>query len=510
MSSAPSPAPRGFFERLTSALHRRARHAWSRLTGDNAPPPIGVALDWLLDQDTGHGLPARVGESEGCPGTTGACLATVLNCGGRDVAHRWVQWLLTVQRPDGAFADAADHRSFERTAWAVHGLLAVADDVPEAEAAIARACGYLCAWLDAEARREPPEEDENESPVCLPHVLPLLEAGRHWANADWVMSALGAADYFAAPETAQGFYPFASWTELVLQRDGIDAARQAMEPLLACQQPDGSVRNDFGGSPVFGFEAAHLAVLWYQLGWAEQANLALAHLEQRLKSDGNFELDGSWFTAARGPHESPLAAKFYLDAALLRVEAAFDATWQEFPDAIDPADGRRQAVGQWLAAFPEGARVADVGCGRGRFLRSLRAEFPQVQLTGIDISSAMLACLPDDVAAREGSLLHIPAADGEFDGALAVESLEHALLPERAVAELCRVVRPGGRVLIIDKNLAKQALSEYDPWERWFTPEELRGWLSRACDAVTVRSVSHLEGRPGNDLFLAAEGVRRG
>lgn len=122
----------------------------------------------------------------------------------------------------------------------------------------------------------------------------------------------------------------------------------------------------------------------------------------------------------------------------------------------------------------------------------------------------MLACLPEDIAAREGSLLRIPAADGEFDGALAVESLEHALLPERAVAELCRVVRPGGRVLIIDKNLAKQPLSEYDPWERWFTPEELRGWLSRACDAVSVRPVSHLEGRPGHDLFLAAEGVRRG
>lgn len=442
---------------------------------------------------------------------TGACLGTVLNYGGRETAHRWAQWLLTVQQPDGAFADPADERSFERTAWAVHGLRAVADDVPQAEAAIARACEHLCARLDAEVLREPSgDEDEDESPACLPHVIPLLEAGRHWANADWVMTALGAADYCAAPGRAQGFYPFASWIELVLQRDGIDAARQEMEPILACQQQDGSVRNEFGGSPIFGFEAAYLAVLWYHLGWAEQADRTLAYLEQRVSTGGKFELDGSWFAAAHGPQESPLAAKFYLDAAMLRVQAAFDATWQDFPEAIDPADGRMQAVVRWLASLPENARVADVGCGRGRFLRSLRAEFPQSQLTGIDISSAMLACLPEDIAAREGSLLRIPAADGEFDGALAVESLEHALLPERAVAELCRVVRPGGRVLIIDKNLAKQPLSEYDPWERWFTPEELRGWLSRACDAVSVRPVSHLEGRPGHDLFLAAEGVRRG
>lgn len=140
-----------------------------------------------------------------------------------------------------------------------------------------------------------------------------------------------------------------------------------MEPILACQQQDGSVRNEFGGSPIFGFEAAYLAVLWYHLGWAEQADRTLAYLEQRVSTGGKFELDGSWFAAAHGPQESPLAAKFYLDAAMLRVQAAFDATWQDFPEAIDPADGRMQAVVRWLASLPENARVADVGCGRGRF-----------------------------------------------------------------------------------------------------------------------------------------------
>ena len=38
-----------------------------------------------------------------------------------------------------------------------------------------------------------------------------------------------------------------------------------------------------------------------------------------------------------------------------------------------------------------------------------------------------------------------------------MESLEHALLPEQAVAELCRVVRPGGSVLVIDKDRAETA-----------------------------------------------------
>jgi malonyl-CoA O-methyltransferase len=506
MSPSPLPARRGFFERLTSAVGRRARSAWARLTGHDEAPPVRAALDWLLSQDTGQGVAARVGEGRGCPGVTGACLGTVLNYGHREVAARWARWLLSVQRPDGAF----DESSFDRNAWAIGGLLEVVDFVPEAEAAIRRACEYLCAWLDRESQQDRWSDDADRPEIpALPHVTPLLEAGRRWANADWIMSALGAADYFVAPQPEAGVYPFGVWMEFTLQRDGIDVARQCMEPILSGQKPEGSVSHAFGPSTVLGFERAHLAQLWYRLGWREQADRALQGLEQHLRSEGPFELGAGWFTPDHGRHESALAAKLYLDAVLLRVQTAFEAHWQDFPDEIDPADGRMEAVRQWLASLPADARVADVGCGRGRFLRQLATRFPKAQLTGIDISPAMLDCLPDGIDARQGSLLRIPAADGQFDGAFSVEALEHALLPERAIAELCRVVRPGGRVLVIDKHLAKQSLSEHDPWERWFSPEELAAWLARACDGVRVRRVSHLEGRPGRDLFLAAEGVRR-
>ena len=121
----------------------------------------------------------------------------------------------------------------------------------------------------------------------------------------------------------------------------------------------------------------------------------------------------------------------------------------------------------------------------------------------------MLARLPGGVSALEGSLLQIPAADGQFDGSLAVESLEHALLPKQAVAELCRIVRPGGRVLIIDKHRKRQPLSQHDPWEQWFSPGQLAAWLGRWCDEVIVEPVSHDEDLGGTDLFLAASGRRR-
>jgi malonyl-CoA O-methyltransferase len=236
------------------------------------------------------------------------------------------------------------------------------------------------------------------------------------------------------------------------------------------------------------------------------AALAIACYEQGRRAEGDRAMRR---LARRGPRpgQSARSVIYYLQAALLQVRTAFEHTGSDLPDAIDPTDGRMQAVRHWAGQLPPGAKLADVGCGKGRFLERLAAACPELKLIGIDPAASMLAALPAGIERRPGSLLAIPAADGEFDAALAVESLEHALVPSRAVEELCRVVRPGGRVLIIDKHRARQALSEHEPWERWFWPQELAAWLGRFCDEVQVESVSHREGRPGEDLFLAAAGV---
>lgn len=260
--------------------------------------------------------------------------------------------------------------------------------------------------------------------------------------------------------------------------------------------------------PVLSRDLARLAGLWYRRNRREAADRAMRRLERVQRRDGGFPERVGGFPWLSAPGRDVWTAKYYLDAALLRVQAAFEARWQQFPDRIDPEDGRVQAVRRWCETLAPAARVADVGCGRGRFLRHLVGWFPEARFMGVDLSPAMLAQLPPDVAALEGSLLRVPLADASLDGAFAVESLEHALLPERAVAELCRVVRPGGRVMVIDKDRRKQALSEHDPWERWPTAAELAAWLGRWCEAVTVTRVSHTEGHPGNRLFLAGEGTR--
>jgi SAM-dependent methyltransferase len=482
--------------RLADGLKRRARYAWSRLRRGPRRPPVEAALAWLLawgPQDD-RALPAD--RQRPSPQCVGLCLETLLSLGCREPARRWAAWLVALQRPDGSLP-GGPHRaegSVYDTAAALRGWLAAVDDLPEMEKPARLAAG----WLRCQAERF---WDNFPTPQDL---FALLDAGRRWPESDFFPFAENLVDSFCRAEDARA--PVADAESLLMdraevhcQRGNLPAASEILEGLAHRL-----------GSAAASTALARLAALGYQAGLRGLADWALHSLERRQNPSGGFPRDaGHAFFSRRSP-EDPLAAKYYLDAARLRVLAAFDTVGQDLPATIDPADGRVQAAADWMGRLPASARVADVGCGKGRFLKHLAARFPGAELIGVDISKVMLAQLPPGIRALKGSLLRIPLADGELDGALAVESLEHALLPEQAVAELCRVVRPGGSVLVIDKHRAKQPLSLHDAWERWYTPEELSAWLSRWCDEVAVWPVAHLEGRPSRNLFLAASGRRRG
>jgi ubiquinone/menaquinone biosynthesis C-methylase UbiE len=121
----------------------------------------------------------------------------------------------------------------------------------------------------------------------------------------------------------------------------------------------------------------------------------------------------------------------------------------------------------------------------------------------MDISEAMLRYAPAEVERCAGSLTALPYASGAFDGAYATESLEHAVDIETAVGELCRVVKRGGRIAIIDKNAEQWGRLETPEWERWFTREELERLFRRHCREVSSRFVSYWEDVEPDGLFLA-------
>ncbi|MBI1902123.1 MAG: methyltransferase domain-containing protein [Planctomycetia bacterium] len=211
------------------------------------------------------------------------------------------------------------------------------------------------------------------------------------------------------------------------------------------------------------------------------------------------------------------ATAMFLLAAVAQVRCRLWDADHDFPASIVDGDGRVRAVIEWVERLcVDSGRpkhgppsIVDLGCGAGRYLRQLRRALPDAKLTGIDACQRALAGLPADVERRQGNLLRLPAETGEFDAAMCVEALEHALAPRYAVAEVCRVVRPGGSVLLLDKQLTSQPLSEHQPWERWFRPEEVALWLAEHCQDVRSSPVAHGGNGAATGLFYCWTARRR-
>jgi ubiquinone/menaquinone biosynthesis C-methylase UbiE len=193
-----------------------------------------------------------------------------------------------------------------------------------------------------------------------------------------------------------------------------------------------------------------------------------------------------------------------------RIQASFDEASRDeehFPSTIDPRIYHVKLIAEHLGPLA-GKRVLDVGCGKGRFARLFQEREPAAEIWGLDISEEMLRFVPAGIRTRAGSMTELPFEDGFFDAAYATESLEHAVEIDRAVAEICRVVKPGGRIAVIDKNAREWGRLETPVWERWFTRGELEQLLKRHCRTVTSRYISYWEDVPPDGLFLAWLAIR--
>jgi len=188
-----------------------------------------------------------------------------------------------------------------------------------------------------------------------------------------------------------------------------------------------------------------------------------------------------------------------------RIQSSFDraaADEEHFPSTIDPRIYHVKLIREHLGPMA-GKRVLDVGCGKGRFARVFREREPEAEIWGLDISEEMLRFVPEGIHTRSGSMTELPFEDLFFDAAYATESLEHAVEIDRAVSEICRVVKPGGRIAIIDKNAGQWGKLNTPDWEKWFTPGELERLLRRHCREVGSRSISYWEDVEPDGLFLA-------
>ncbi len=181
-------------------------------------------------------------------------------------------------------------------------------------------------------------------------------------------------------------------------------------------------------------------------------------------------------------------------------EAAADE--ENFPSIIDPRIYHVQLILEWFGDL-NGRRIIDIGCGKGRFARVLKERFPRASICAFDLAEAMLRAVPAGIDPCQGSMTALPFRSGAFDCAYATESLEHAIDIETAISEMCRVVRPGGSIVVIDKNAEHWGRLKTPAWEKWFERRQLECLLERNCKKVSSKPISYWEDVAPDGLFLA-------
>jgi len=145
--------------------------------------------------------------------------------------------------------------------------------------------------------------------------------------------------------------------------------------------------------------------------------------------------------------------------------------------------------------------IADMGAGEGAF--SLMLAQRATQVIAVDTSEKMLEVGREqavragvaNIEFRQGDMEEVPIEDGKVDLVFFSQSLHHALHPERAMVEAWRILRPGGRIVILDllKHRFEEARELYaDEW-LGFSEAEMEAMLSKASFRDLQISVVHKE-----------------
>jgi 2-polyprenyl-3-methyl-5-hydroxy-6-metoxy-1,4-benzoquinol methylase len=160
-----------------------------------------------------------------------------------------------------------------------------------------------------------------------------------------------------------------------------------------------------------------------------------------------------------------------------------------------------------------GKRILEIGCGRGGFACWLISTFPQIaEMIAADFSEVAIqkgrafgACLP--VTWSVENIQEMSYQDASFDTVISCETIEHVPDPSKAVSELSRVLRPGGRLFLTTPNYFNlSGLHRIYGWIRGRTFREegqpinqvtllprVRRWVRRAgLQVLHVNSVNHI------------------
>lgn len=473
----------------------------------------------------GKGIKVTNKSDKPYPEVSGYLIPSLLNWGERRQAHSIARWLLSVQNSDGSWSDPSGRMPYTfDTGQILKGLITLVDNQPDFRIPIINGCEWILRQVEQSGRVTTPDKSDWDLPgggvvpesIHLYALEPLIEATRRWGDQRYAEAVSRALDYYLSQPDVGPFNTLSHFHAYVMEAlvdlGRPERAREGMADVARHRLRSGAIPGYRNGRWVCSTGMFQYAVVWYKLGMVEEGDRSFRYACGLQNESGGFF--GSYGRRANyfPDQEISWAVKYFLDALWWKIRTSFanSNSLAAFPSSIDEKDGRYQLIKEMAGDLTDRA-VLDVGCGKGRFISRLKSSFPGARAYGMDVCNAMLKSLPEGVTPSLGTALDIPFPDSYFDYAFCVESLEHVVNTSAALAELSRVLKPGGTVVIVDKNRANQGQLEIAEWEQWFSESEFANLLDRAGFEVSVRRSIPYDQQDGSDgLFLGWIGKKRG
>lgn len=153
------------------------------------------------------------------------------------------------------------------------------------------------------------------------------------------------------------------------------------------------------------------------------------------------------------------------DEPLEAMGAFFDSRISEYEDHMSPWQKHYEWMARLLPSHTE--TLLDLGCGSGLELDPIFRRFPNLRVTGVDLSGEMLALLKQKHPQRALTLVQADYfcydfGESQFDSAVSFETLHHFTSEKKATlfSRLCRSLKPGGVYLECDYIARTQAIED--------------------------------------------------
>jgi SAM-dependent methyltransferase len=173
------------------------------------------------------------------------------------------------------------------------------------------------------------------------------------------------------------------------------------------------------------------------------------------------------------------------------MRAFYEAFWADAPDEPVPWEweARRALL---LAEARPGERVLDLGCGRGDSVDAFRAADPGVRWIGVEVSDSEYETRPD-VELRIFDGVTLPLEDASVDIVFSKQVLEHVERPHELIADVARVLKPGG--------IFAGSTSHLEPYHGRSTMNLTPYGLQRLLDTSGLELETIMPGIDGPTLF---------